>query len=126
METIAHTDQKTLIVHLTPLVLLGFGAVLLDMFNLPPAFECRSKLSALNISGTVSIRESIHKYDLTIAYALVKGLYIAVQVNACTCNRINEINAVLKLLSPRSLCDKERDDCSCHVLLKNSGHGIYT
>ena len=92
VEVVPHTTNTTKntflqgLVNYAPLTLFGFCAILLDVvFEAPSAINC---LTILNSADWTKMPESViynligvrQHYNLVIAYALVKGACIALQV----------------------------------------------
>ena len=84
VEAAAQNDHRTQIIHLILLVAIGFGAMVRDIFSLPPAIDCyeilsKETLSRADMNETVVMAKSRHIW--TITYAGIKILYIGVQVS---------------------------------------------
>ena len=87
--TTPQPDHQSLIIELVPLILFGFGAMILDLFDIPGAIECKTLLANstyedlyTNHTQLSDVRdEAITDYNLIEAYAILKGTYIAIQVS---------------------------------------------
>ena len=82
----SQADQSTLVIHLPSMILFGFGAIILDLFEIPGSIECRHvlhhnhSLKESNSSLSEAWDQVDLNYRLTVAYAYIKGTYIAFQV----------------------------------------------
>ena len=82
----SQADQSTLVIHLPSVILFGFGAIILDLFEIPGSIECRHvlhhnlSLKESNSSLSEAWDQVDLNYTLTVAYAYIKGKYIAFQV----------------------------------------------
>ena len=97
--TTPQPDHQSLIIELVPLILFGFGAMILDLFDIPGAIECKSLLTNgtyedlyTNHTQLRDVRdEAITDYNLIEAYAILKGTYIAIQVSRKIPKLIHEL-----------------------------------